>query len=92
MAHICIKVKVKVMYLREKPQAHFYLLPDIEFYVNYLSQFLDSYGHEYWQAVKKIIRYLKGTINIVISSYKCIGLSVFAKRCTKKRGQVNVKV
>ena len=36
----------------------------IEFSVNYLSQFLSSYGHEHWQAVKKIIRYLKGTINI----------------------------
>ena len=32
--------------------------PDIEFSLNYLSQFLNTYGHEHWQAVKKIIRYL----------------------------------
>lgn len=35
--------------------------PDIEFAVNYASQFLDCFGLEHWQAVKKIIRYLTGT-------------------------------
>lgn len=35
--------------------------PDIEYAVNYLSQFLESYNHEHWQAVKRIIRYLSGT-------------------------------
>ena len=37
--------------------------PDIEYAVNYASQFLDSFGQENWQAVKKIIRYLLGTRN-----------------------------
>ena len=35
--------------------------PDIEYAVNYASQFLDSFGQEHWIAVKKIIRYLIGT-------------------------------
>lgn len=36
--------------------------PDIEFAVNRLSQFLTCYGQEHWNAVKTIIRYLKGTL------------------------------
>lgn len=37
--------------------------PDIEFAVNYASQFLDSHDSEHFNAVKRILRYLKGTIN-----------------------------
>ncbi|CAK9833101.1 Retrovirus-related Pol polyprotein from transposon TNT 1-94 [Anthophora retusa] len=40
--------------------------PDIEYAVNYASQFLDSYGQEHWQAVKRIIRYLIGTRDLGI--------------------------
>lgn len=36
-------------------------LPDIEFAVNYASQFLNCYHDTHWQAVKKIMRYLNGT-------------------------------
>ncbi|CAK9820237.1 Retrovirus-related Pol polyprotein from transposon TNT 1-94 [Anthophora quadrimaculata] len=35
--------------------------PDIEFAVNYASQFLSCYDNIQWQAVKKIMRYLNGT-------------------------------
>lgn len=38
--------------------------PDIEYAVNYLSQFLDSYNQEHWRAVKRIFRYLIGTIDV----------------------------
>ena len=34
---------------------------DIEYAVNYVSQFLDDHGQDYWQAVKRIMRYLIGT-------------------------------
>lgn len=40
---------------------------DIEYAVNYASQFLDSFGQEHWQAVKRILRYLKGTRNYGIT-------------------------
>ncbi|CAK9821231.1 Retrovirus-related Pol polyprotein from transposon TNT 1-94 [Anthophora plagiata] len=35
--------------------------PDIEYAVNYASQFLSCYDDTHWQAVKKILRYLNGT-------------------------------
>ena len=35
--------------------------PDIEYTVNYMSQFFNSYGKEHWNAVKYLIRYLIGT-------------------------------
>lgn len=37
--------------------------PDIEYAVNQASQFLNNFGSEHWQAVKKILRYLKGTVD-----------------------------
>ena len=41
--------------------------PDIEYAVNYASQFLNCYGKEHWQAVKRIIKYLIGTRNFGIT-------------------------
>jgi hypothetical protein len=35
--------------------------PDISFAVSTLSQFLDNPGHIYWEAVKRVLRYLLGT-------------------------------
>ncbi|OJT05515.1 Copia protein [Trametes pubescens] len=35
--------------------------PDISYAVQQLSQFLDCYGHEHWEAAKRVVRYLKGT-------------------------------
>ena len=40
--------------------------PDIEYAVNYLSQFVDAYNHTHWSAVKQILRYLSGTRNLGI--------------------------
>lgn len=37
--------------------------PDIAYPVNFLSQFNSNYNAEHWQAAKRILRYLKGTIN-----------------------------
>ena len=37
--------------------------PDIEYAVNYLSQFVDAHNPTYWSAVKQILRYLSGTRN-----------------------------
>lgn len=37
--------------------------PDIEYAVNYLSQFLEYNDQEHWKAVKRIFRYLKQTID-----------------------------
>ena len=39
-------------------------MPDIKFAVNYLRQFLDSYDQEHWRDVKRIFRYLIGTIDV----------------------------
>jgi len=38
--------------------------PDISYAVSQVTKFNDCYGSEHWQAVKRIIRYLKGTINL----------------------------
>lgn len=35
--------------------------PDIAFAVNYLSRFVTCYGEEHWEALKRVVRYLKGT-------------------------------
>lgn len=35
--------------------------PDISFAVQQLSQFLDCYGRNHWEAAKRVVRYLKGT-------------------------------
>ena len=35
--------------------------PDIAFAVSLLSQFLENLGEVYWNAVKRVLRYLKGT-------------------------------
>lgn len=55
--------------------------PDIEFSVNFASQFLECYNNEHWQAVKRIFRYLKGTSDFGIvfgnsgSSLKLVGFT-----------------
>jgi len=38
--------------------------PDISFALSQITKFNDCYGKDHWQAVKKIFRYLKGTINL----------------------------
>lgn len=37
--------------------------PDIAYIVGRLSSFLDRHGEEHWLAAKRVLRYLKGTIN-----------------------------
>jgi len=46
--------------------------PDIMFAVSRVSRHLHNYGQEHWNEVKRIIRYLKGTINFGISYKKSI--------------------
>lgn len=38
--------------------------PDISYTMSYLSQFNNNYGTEHWKAAKRVLRYLKGTIDI----------------------------
>lgn len=38
--------------------------PDISYTVSYLSQFNHNYGTEHWKAAKRVLRYLKGTIDL----------------------------
>lgn len=40
--------------------------PDIAYAVNVVSRFMNNYNQVHWNAVKRIIRYLKGTINFAI--------------------------
>ncbi|XP_073814329.1 uncharacterized protein [Musca autumnalis] len=37
--------------------------PDIAYAVNFMSQFNSNYTEEHWKAVKRILRYLKGTLD-----------------------------
>ncbi|XP_076384592.1 uncharacterized protein LOC143263716 [Megalopta genalis] len=46
--------------------------PDIEYSVNYMSQFFESYGREHWNAAKIRLRYLMATQNFGII-YGCSG-------------------
>lgn len=50
--------------------------PDIAYAVNFLSQFNTNYDIEHWKAAKRILRYLKGTIDYGLR-YKKIGLPLF---------------
>lgn len=38
--------------------------PDITFAVNTVSRYLENPGKEHWSAVKRILRYLKGTLDL----------------------------
>ena len=54
--------------------------PDITFSVNNLARFNSNPQKEHWTALKRILRYLKGTTNIGIlykhdGSNKCVGYS-----------------
>lgn len=44
--------------------------PDIAFAVNSLSQFNNCYTQEHWTAAKRILRYLKGTLDYGITFHK----------------------
>lgn len=46
--------------------------PDITYAVNQVSRFLNNWTDEHWTAVKRIFRYLKGTLNYKITYKKTI--------------------
>ncbi|XP_072762590.1 uncharacterized protein [Anoplolepis gracilipes] len=37
--------------------------PDIAYAISFLSQFNNGYGSEHWTAVKRVLRYLKASVN-----------------------------
>lgn len=41
--------------------------PDIAFAASYLGQFNNCYSEEHWRAAKRVLRYLRGTINLGIN-------------------------
>ena len=43
---------------------------DIAYAVNYISRFVNGYGHPHWKTVQRILRYLKGTIDYGITYSK----------------------
>lgn len=45
--------------------------PDIAHAVSILSQFNDYHGEEHWSAAKRVLRYLKGTMDIGLSFTNC---------------------
>jgi hypothetical protein len=40
--------------------------PDIYYTVHYLSLFVNGWSTEHWQAIKRVLRYLKGTANLAL--------------------------
>ena len=50
--------------------------PDIAFSVNKVSQFMQNPLDEHWKAVKRILRYLKGTMNFGLSLKTCKSLNI----------------
>ena len=50
--------------------------PDIAYAVNYLGQFNNNYGLEHWKALKRVMRYLKGTLECGLL-YEGTGLQLF---------------
>lgn len=40
--------------------------PDVAYATSMTSQYLDNYGREHWSAIKRILKYLKGTSNVGI--------------------------
>jgi Reverse transcriptase (RNA-dependent DNA polymerase) len=41
--------------------------PDIAFAVNYLSRFVTCYDEKHWKALKRVVRYIKGTSNLGVT-------------------------
>lgn len=50
--------------------------PDLSYAVNYLSQFNNNYDETHWKAVKRVLRYLKGTLDCGLA-YERTGLELF---------------
>ena len=43
--------------------------PDLAFATNYLGRFADAYDPRHWEAIKRIIRYIKGTHELNLVAY-----------------------
>jgi hypothetical protein len=52
--------------------------PDITFSINKVSQFMASPTNQHWLAVKRILRYLKGSIDKGLKLQHCSSLNLHA--------------
>lgn len=54
--------------------------PDISFAINKLSQFMHNPRQNHWQALKRVLRYLKGTIHhgLLMNKISSLTPSVFS--------------
>ncbi|XP_037809047.1 secreted RxLR effector protein 161-like [Lucilia sericata] len=51
--------------------------PDIAFAVNHLSKFNNNFDNSHWTAVKRIFRYIKGTMNVKLCFSKIENPNIF---------------
>lgn len=51
--------------------------PDIAYVVNYLSKFNNNFDNTHWMAVKRVFRYLKGTLNLGIICSNSVDFKIF---------------
>ena len=50
--------------------------PDLAYSANLLSRFLSNPGLPHWQAAKHVLRYLRGTSDVVLTFTKCLDVGL----------------
>ena len=60
--------------------------PDIAYTVSLLGRFSSNPGPEHWAAVKHLLRYLKGTVDLKLTYSGSIGRDIFTSYCDASHG------